>query len=402
MTKSGPPFNWRKREQRVSLGQICIVTSHPYPESVGGEETFIKQYCRFLEANRIPFTVVSSSSKSEKKGLNPIYIRPFSIPFLGFEVYSLVWAFLAALSIVKVHSNHRIAAIHSVETGYGGLASAVAAGLLRLRLVVHSHTMRSVGLRNIRGSIGDLRTWPYWALERSIDKFVVGRASKLIAVSEQVASFVSSLGVSLTRIVVVPSALDLERYSVSAKIKLREQLGVRVDTFVIGYLGRLAPLKGAEVLLDAFVNLSEKSPRSAVVLIAGDGPLRNQLEAKVKEKMVKSVKFLGFYSDVPRFLESIDVLVFPSFLEGSPIVLLEAMAAGRPIVASDIQSVREVAGDSVMLFPPGDSGKLTEMLLELAANPQLRDQMAASSKKASLNFSTTKSMPKIFEADMDP
>lgn len=386
----------------TSRGQICIVTSHAYPESVGGEETFVRQYSRFLNTTGIAFTVLSSSSGSGNERLSPVYFRPFSVPFLGFEVYSLIWACLAFLRIVKLHSSQRICVIHSVETGYGGLASAFAVGLLRVKLVVHSHTMRSLGLRNIRGSTGDLRTWPYWALERCIDKFVVSRASKTIAVSEEVASFVSSLGVPRSHIVVVPSALDVESYFPHGTTALRDRLGIGKDIFVIGYLGRLAPMKGVEILLRAFMDFMEKSPEKVLVLVAGDGPLRQELEAMVRENHLRGVKFLGSYSDVSSFFESIDVFVFPSFFEGSPIALLEAMAAGCAIIASDIQSVREIAGDSILMFPPGNFRKLSQMLLELRGNPTLRSNLTAASRKNSLSFTTAKAMPRILEVDMDP
>lgn len=393
-------LNDMRKERRISKGQICIVTSHNYPESIGGEETFIRQYAVFLKSKGIPFTVISSSSSPRKNDLRPIHIHPFTIPLLGFEAYSILWAFLATLGIIQLHSNKRIGVIHTVETGYGGLASVFAAWILRLPLTVHSHTRRSENLKDIRVSMADWRVWPYWALEKSIDKFVVSHASKTIAVSEEVASFLRSLGVSRARLVIVPSALDLEIYSNHPEINLKQELGLGDDAFVLGYLGRLAPLKGLEVLLDAFSKYVEKSQRNAAVLIAGDGPLRDELESIVEMRHLRGVKFLGFRSDVAGFLGSLDVFVFPSLFEGSPIALLEAMAAGCPIVASDIQSVKEVAQGCVLLFPPGDSSRLSELLLEIEANPKLRENLAASARSAILKFSTAAAMPRILESDL--
>lgn len=383
-------------------GQVCIITSHYYPESVGGEETFIKQYTEFLRKSAVSFTVVSASSGPGESSLGRMRIRPFSVPLLGFEAYSLLWAGIASLRIVKIHSLRRVAIIHTVETGYAGLAGALAALILRVPFVVHSHTLRSEGLKEIRRSAGDWRTWPYYAFERSIDKLVAERASKAIAVSTEVAFFLNSLGVPISRILIVPSAVDLERYSTLDRSVGRHQLGISDDSFVIGYLGRLAQLKGVEVLVNAYTRFTIKSPRPSLLLLAGDGPLRKELEDEVKERNLRSVRFLGFQSNTPAFLCSLDVFVLPSYLEGSPISLIEAMAAGCPIVASDISAVREAAEDAVMLFPPGDSSKLAELLMEVEVDPNVQSSLSASAKLLSKKYSSSVIMPRILAFYSDP
>lgn len=383
-------------------GQICIVTSHAYPESIGGEETFIRQYGRFLEGAGIPYIVVSASTFPKGETLEPVYIRPFSIPFLGYELYSLLWAFLAGLRILRLNSRVRLSIIHSVETGYGGLAAVFAARLLRRSFIVHSHGRRSETLMGIRRSIGDWRTWPYYALERSIDRFVVRRAAKAIAVSTEVAMFLDTLGFPLSRVLVVPSAVETEHYLGPKDPSMRVKLGIENRSFVIGYLGRLERMKGVEVLIDAYWKLVQKSSVWAFLLIAGDGPARANLLDRVRIMNLKDVKFLGSQSDVIGFLNSLDIFVLPSFYEGSPIALLEAMAAGCPIIASNILGVKEIARNSIMFFPPGDSGKLAELMLQLEANPELRSKLSASAKKASYDFSTSAIFPKILALYDDP
>lgn len=383
-------------------GQICIVTSHAYPESIGGEETFIRQYGSFLEEAGIPYVVVSASTFPKGQALEPVHLRPFSIPFLGYELYSLLWALLAGLKIISFNSHARLGIIHSVETGYGGLAAVFAARLLRITFIVHSHGRRSETLRGIRRSIGDRRTWPYYAIERSIDRFVVRRATKAIAVSTEVATFLETLGLPPSRIKIVPSAVEIERYMRPKKPSVRMNLGIRDVSFVIGYLGRLERMKGVEVLIDGFRELVEKSSVQTLLLIAGDGPSREDLLDRVKSLNLRDVRFLGSQSDVIGFLYSLDIFVLPSFYEGSPIVLLEAMAAGCAIIASNILGVKEIAKDSILLFPPGDSGKLAEILLQVAADPELRSKLSVSAKEASYEFSTTSVFPKILAFYADP
>jgi glycosyltransferase involved in cell wall biosynthesis len=378
-------------------GQVCLVTSHFYPELIGGEETFIRQFCRYLESNDVPYTVISASTLPKRTGLKPISLKPFSLPLIGSEAYSLLWTSAAILGIVSLHSERRLGIIHAIDTGYGGLAGVFAARLLRLPLIVHSHGRRSEGLMRIRSSTQDWRTWPYWAIEKSIDRFVVSHASKAIAVSEEVASFLVSLGVPGNRILIVPSTIELDQYSTQHNHTLRSKLGIREDSFVIGFLGRLERLKGVEVLFDAYARFEERCSKESYLLIAGDGPLRRELEGAVAKAELSNVKFLGFQTDAVTFLKSVDVLVVPSFIEGSPLVLLESMAAGCAIVASNIAAVREMAKESILLFPAGDSSALSEILIQLEANPELRVSLSLAAKQASRKFSTEVIFPNILE-----
>lgn len=383
--------------ERGFHGLICLVTSHSYPDSklAGGEETFLNQYTEYLAARNVPFTVVTASSHPKETGLEPVYIRPFAVPLLEFEVYSFLWVCMATMTIVKLHSQRRISAIHSVETGYAGLVGVFAARLLRIPLIVHSHGMRSEGLRKIRNSMGDWRAWLYWGLERSIDSYVANRATKVIAVSGEVAAFIGSFGVPESRISVVPSAVEYERYQKRSGLNLRSQLGIQDDCFVMGYLGRLARMKGVEVLIDAFSRFTKMSSGKSCLLIAGEGPLRVSLEAEVRRRRLAGVRFLGFQWDVAPFLCSLNAFVLPSFIEGSPISLLEAMAAGCPVIASDIHAVKEIAEGSALLFPPGDSEKLAELLLQLEHDGPLQRSLSIRARGTSHRYSTSVIFPRI-------
>ena len=104
--------------------------------------------------------------------------------------------------------------------------------------------------------------------------------------------------------------------------------------FLIGYIGRLTPGKGLEVLLNAFSSLAEPHCRIAIV---GEGEQEAELKALTERLNINnSVKFFGFRHDRLAFLKGFDLFVLPSEAEGIPQCLMEAMAAGVPVVASDI------------------------------------------------------------------
>ncbi len=312
-------------------------------------------------------------------------------------MHSYLWAVLASLRILQVHSRRRIGVIYSVETGYAGLASVIASRLLRVPLIVHSHGQRSELLRKIRVSMRDWRTFPYWALEKAVDHFVVVRAFRLVAVNDDVSRFLQGLGAQQKRILVAPSAVEPQREVVADDGTPRWRCGLPPHSFVVGYLGRLERQKGVDILLTAFADFQSKSKRPTVLLIVGDGPDRGNILRLVRQGRINGVRFLGYQDEVRTFFSSLDVFVLPSFHEGSPISLLEAMASGCPIIASKLSSVVRVAGDSVIYFPPGDSESLSELLSMLELHPGLRKELAAKGKERSKDFSIDTILPKILD-----
>ncbi len=136
---------------------------------------------------------------------------------------------------------------------------------------------------------------------------------------------------------ILNNAIDVERYSYRADVKqqTREQLGIAQDAFVIGHVGRFFAVKNHDFLLEVFQEL-KKQEKNAVLLLVGDGPLRQEKERKVHELgLTESVIFTGVRSDVPELMQMMDVFVLPSLYEGIPVTLIEAQAAGLPCMVSD-------------------------------------------------------------------
>jgi glycosyltransferase involved in cell wall biosynthesis len=136
-------------------------------------------------------------------------------------------------------------------------------------------------------------------------------------------------------------------------------------TPIVAYLGRLVPIKGIDVLVEACRRL----PRASLV-IAGAGPERERLEALAQAAQAASpglsVRFAGELRGGARdaLFAAADVLVVPSVnlrggrTEGTPVVALEALGAGVPLVATDVGGVRATVGDAARLVPPRDPAAL--------------------------------------------
>lgn len=131
------------------------------------------------------------------------------------------------------------------------------------------------------------------------------------------------------------NAIEVQRYARgrSARETIRRSLGLGAE-FVIGHVGRFAEQKNHEFLVRVFAEVARLDPR-AVLLLVGDGPLREQVETDVSRAgLEERVRFVGARNDVADLLGAMDVVVMPSKFEGLPVSVVEAQAAGLPCLLS--------------------------------------------------------------------
>jgi glycosyltransferase involved in cell wall biosynthesis len=160
---------------------------------------------------------------------------------------------------------------------------------------------------------------------------------------------------------------------------LRDKLGLAADSFIIGAVGRLAPLKGHEDLFAAAQALITQYPQARLLLV-GDGPLRAQLEARAQAFGLRDkVVFAGLVTptEVPRYVGIMDCLAHLSSREALSRALPQALAAAKPVIAYDFDGADEVCleGETGFLVRTGDAASVTRRLLQLAQHPGLRERL---------------------------
>lgn len=136
---------------------------------------------------------------------------------------------------------------------------------------------------------------------------------------------------------VINNAIQTEKYlfSENKREKIRMELNISENDFVVGHVGRLSPEKNHEFLIDVFNKFHETNPQSKLLLI-GDGHIRNALEEKIASLGIKdSVIFAGIRNDINEALSAMDCFVMPSIYEGLPVTLVEAQSAGLRCLVSD-------------------------------------------------------------------
>ena len=192
------------------------------------------------------------------------------------------------------------------------------------------------------------------------------------------------------RLRVVANGLPIKQFSRQStdRTAVRQRLGIG-DEFVWLAVGRFEPPKDYFNLVGAIV---QNRQRPSLLLIAGDGPLRPEIERLVANlRLSDRIRLLGIRKDVPALMAAADAYVMSSAWEGLPMVLLEAAASALPIVATDVGGNREIVSDGVngFLVPGRDSALLAEAMLAMERLPleSLRSMGAAGRVHVSDNYS---------------
>lgn len=161
-----------------------------------------------------------------------------------------------------------------------------------------------------------------------------------------------------------------------------------------GFLGRLEPQKGLDVLLEALATIPD-----VTVDIMGSGGQLSALQADVvRLDLSTRVRFAPASPDTSPFWQRIDVLVLPSRSEALPLVILEALQSGHPVIASDVGSVREVLDDDVaVLVPPGDVAALAAALRAVHDDRELRDRLRAAVRERAAHLWSAQEMVAAYE-----
>jgi glycosyltransferase involved in cell wall biosynthesis len=170
---------------------------------------------------------------------------------------------------------------------------------------------------------------------------------------------------------IIPNFTDLQPPAAS-RDTMRQLLGIEPDTKVALALGRLHPVKGLDVLLNALVEVPEM-----LLLLAGDGPLRAELEAQARQLGVLGrVRFLGWRLDTANLLQASDLCVFPSRTETFGTVVLESWACGVPIIASRADGPASLIddGENGLLVAIEDVKGLAAAMRRMMTDPALRER----------------------------
>ena len=287
----------------------------------GGVEAVVMNYYRHIDKSKIQFDFICDEDSTnipyeeiEKLGGKVILIPP----------YQKLFRYHKELKRILKEGNYKIVHSHINTLSVFSLFAAKCAKV-PVR-IAHSHSTTNKKEK-----------------KKNLMKQVLKPFSKLFATDYMCCSELAGrwlFGDKLYdegKIYLLNNAIDLHKFEYNEKIReeVRKELNIDEETFVMGHIGRFVTVKNHEFLLDVFHEIYKENKNSILVL-AGQGPLKEKIEQKAKEmNLDKAVQFLGQRSDANRLYQAMDVFVLPSLYEGLPVVGVEAQAAGLLYVLSD-------------------------------------------------------------------
>lgn len=285
----------------------------------GGAETLIMNLYRNIDRAKVQFDFLTCKEGVFDSEIKAMGGKIYRIPYVSDVGHR---GYIRELNqFFYRHSDYQI--VHSHLDKMSGLVLRAARKAKIPNRIAHSHNTSSEG--------GKIATLYKWYVGLLIDK----NANHLFACSQLAARWLyASKSRSST---IIKNGIEFENFSFSKETRkeIRKELGINDKTFVFGHVGRFAKQKNHLFLIEVFSDFV-KIKKDSLLLLAGDGPLRSEIERKVKKLQIeKNVKFLGIRSDVDHVLQAFDVFVFPSFHEGLPVTLIEAQAAGLTCFISD-------------------------------------------------------------------
>ncbi|RKY41051.1 MAG: hypothetical protein DRP76_00680, partial [Candidatus Omnitrophota bacterium] len=314
-------------------------------------------------------------------GIDTYHPRYFMIPKIGRSLYGLFFYLSLIKKVKKIYENFKFDLIFATWAYPDGFGSFLIAKTFNKPIVIKVH-----------GS--DINLYTEYFLRRKMIAYALKNCNKVIAVSKALKERIVKIGVSEDKIVVIPNGVDTDLFKPLERDRCRERLGLPQDKKIVLFVGNLVPVKGVDVLVEAFARL----PADMLLVLVGDGPLKNRLQAKVKEFGIENnVIFVGRtrHEAIPYYMNACDIFCLPSLNEGCPNVILEALACGKFVVATKVGSISEIitSGDYGILVSPKNSEALAgaiNKVLEKKWNPE------GISKKVS-NRNWTANAEKIYE-----
>jgi glycosyltransferase involved in cell wall biosynthesis len=190
---------------------------------------------------------------------------------------------------------------------------------------------------------------------------------------------------------IVENAIELEKFTPDPanRRKIRKELNLNDDEFVVGIVGLITPRKGQLGLIRAFAKTQKQMPQSTLLIVGAPMFNKDHLYLEELEKSVaqfgleKQVRFLGMRNDVAAIMQSLDVLVVNSKSEALVIVAIEAMASGTPVIATTVGGIREMIThqENGWLIPYGDEQLLGEALVAISRNSDMRAKFAKNGRE---------------------
>jgi D-inositol-3-phosphate glycosyltransferase len=389
-------------EQRCAAGwaevsnlRVAVISAHTSPlarpggAKSGGLNVYVLELARRLAARGCAVDIFTRSVDAdspaivqEAPGLRVInLIAGPRAPLVPEDLYQHLDAFAGALLAFCEAEDAAYDLIHS----HYWLSGLVGQRLKALWGVPHVVMFHTLGEIKNRASYGEHES----QLRIDAEAEVLRGADRVICATElEGASLRQLYGAREEQIAVIPLGVDLERFRPTAKRDARTRLGLS-DERIILFVGRIEPLKGLDILINAAA-LLESDVDCTVMVVGGDEASQQQVDELTELARDRGIEhrvaFVGAvdHEKLPLYYNAADVCVVPSHYESFGLVAVEAMASGVPVVASRVGGLAGTVkdGETGFLIPwlcPEPFAERIELLLE---NEPLRQNLGEAAREA--------------------
>jgi glycosyltransferase involved in cell wall biosynthesis len=326
----------RKQESRTSL---VVMLTCQFVEIMGGAEKQCLSLSTALEDLGENVVVLSSrvpgvSVDDGKIGIRVIRFWCPSPPQLAGRhlLSSLLWA-VQTFVWIALH-RRSIKVVHAHQLRINAYVAAVASKLLNLPAVL------KLGVGGSENDLVVIGRRKYLFGSAGV-RFVIRYASRFVAISKQIENDLMDHGVPASSIVSIPNGVDLRRYAAELDVTRAARAESLKRATVLSFVGRLSSEKNVLSMISGLHSVP--APDGAMVILAGDGPLRAAIEAKLQSaRNPLKVSLLGTVADVREILHRSHFFLLLSNSEGLSNALLEALAAGVVPIITDMSGARDV------------------------------------------------------------
>lgn len=257
---------------------------------------------------------------------------------------------------------------HTTKAGLlGRTAVLISSRLLRLRGFPKVKTLHTYHGHVFQGYFSPQLT--KWIVK--VERFLAKRTSHIVVISEsQRRDIAEVLKLPEERLALIPLGLDLVSM---LTVERKPVFDAHNDRFVVGWIGRMVPIKGMSLLLDivAHCRLNWSLNECPLFVVVGGGELHDAFVAELKERGLEDlVVLLGWKKDMVEVMSGMDVVLNTSVNEGTSVALIEAQAAGVPVVATAVGGTVDVVGPSSHLYAAGDVAHAHASLESICAHLQ--------------------------------
>ncbi|MBW1896468.1 MAG: glycosyltransferase family 4 protein, partial [Deltaproteobacteria bacterium] len=309
------------------------------------------------------------------KGLG---VKPVVIPGMGRDIspFRDVKSLLSLWHIMRQYKPH-VVHTHTAKAGTLGRVAAALAGVPVIVHTFHGHVFHNY--------FPPLKSRCFRAIERVLSLLT----TRIIAVSPQQREEIGGLIGAQRKMEDIRLGFDLSKFLAPREKKMaRKNLGLPGDKWIVGAVGRLAPVKNLVLFIDIAERLS-KERSDILFVVVGDGEDRQKLERLVRDKgLVDRVLFLGWQTDIERVYKAIDLLVLTSKNEGTPVAVIEAMASGCPVVAAPVGGVADLVKHDVtgLLAGPEDVDDFVNRVEQVLDKPERRQRLVAKARDFATSY----------------